>query len=99
MSLRRVMLVLGVIGALVGSVALHQPAAAEGAIIQPSYAGGCAEPPAGAVCLEFVDGYIWLVEDTITGSGMNHGTVQIFYGLNADYAHALNTDMVWRLPK
>ena len=87
-------------GALFAGAALGMvPARAETAAVQPRYAGDCGALPAGSVCLEFVDGYVWAVEDTVVGWGMNHGTVQMAYGLNANYAHALGTEMVWVLPK
>lgn len=76
-----------------------QAAAAAGFEPRPSYTGDCAQPPVGASCLVFDDGYIWLVPDVATGWGENHGTVQIAYGRSADYAHALGTTGVWTLPK
>ena len=100
MAMTRLLLGLAVAGALFGGAALRSASAgAETSAVQPSFAGDCSALPAGSVCLEFVDGYVWAVEDTITGWGMNHGTVQMAYGLKANYAHALGTEMVWTLDK
>jgi len=84
---------------LAGVLAQAGPARAETPASQPSYAGDCLRPPTGATCLEFEDGYRWLVLDTITDQGRNHGPIEMFYGRQADYAHALGTDLVWTLPK
>ena len=100
MAIARLMLGLALTGALFGGAALGTaPARAQSPAVQPSYEGDCDGLPAGAVCLEFADGYVWAVEDTVTGWGMNHGTVQMAYGLKANYAHALGTEIVWTLDK
>ena len=99
MAITRFLLSLAVAGALFGGAALRALAGAETTAVQPSFAGDCMVLPAGSVCLEFVDGYVWAVEDTITGWGMNHGTVQMAYGLKANYAHALGTETVWTLER
>ena len=98
--LSRLVLAFGLTAALLGATVLPaQRAAGETPTIQESYTGDCRQRPAGTACLEYADGYVWLVRDTITGWGSNHGTIQIAYGLSADYAHALGTNMVWTLPK
>jgi hypothetical protein len=96
---KRWTLMLVVAAAILGGVAVQAtPAHAEPATPQASYQGDCLRPPAGFTCLEFDDGYRWLVEDTITTWGRNHGPIQMAYGLNANYAHQLDTDLVWVLP-
>jgi hypothetical protein len=96
---KRWTLMLGVAAAILGGVAVQAtPAHAEPATPQASYQGDCLRPPAGATCLEFADGYRWLVEDTITTWGRNHGPIQMAYGRNANYAHQLGTDLIWVLP-
>lgn len=101
MNLRRLISASAIAAALLGSVAMpsRPAAAADSPALQPTYTGDCAHLPAGSTCIEFADGYIWLVEDTITGWGSNHGTVQIAYGTTADYGHAFGTSMVWTLSK
>lgn len=89
------MLAAGLIG---GAFRRTTPANAEPSTTQPSYRGDCRQPPAGSTCLQFSDGYIWLVQDTIAGWGANHGTIEMAYGQVADYAHALGTEIVWVLP-
>jgi len=96
----RLLLGVAVAGVLFsGAVLQTAPTRAETATVQPTYTGDCGLLPTGWLCLEFVDGYLWAVEDAITGWGMNHGTVQMAYGLKANYVHALGTEMIWVLPK
>lgn len=96
---KRLTLALGAVAAILGGVAVSvTPSHAESATIQASYQGDCLRPPAGATCIEFEDGYRWLVQDTITTWGRNHGPIQMAYGLTANYAHELGTDKVWLLP-
>jgi hypothetical protein len=86
--------------ALIGGGALAVlPANADTPTRQPTYTGDCAGRLAGTVCAEFSDGYVWLVQDSITDYASNHGTIQIAYGQTANYAHALGTDLVWVLSK
>lgn len=92
----RLLLSLVFLPTLIGRTAFGaQPAAAEGFTHQPGFTGECGHQPGGLVCLEFADGYTWPVQDTITGWGRNHGDIQIAYGVNANYAHVLGTDLVW----
>lgn len=96
---RRWTLALSVAAAILGGVAVSvAPAHAETATIQASYQGDCHRPPAGAICIEFDDGFRWLVEDTITAWGRNHGPIQMAYGRKGNYAHELGTERVWLLP-
>lgn len=96
---KRWTLVLGVTAVILGGVAASvTPAHAESATIRASYQGDCHRPPAGFFCIEFDDGYRWLVEDTITTWGRNHGPIQMAYGLTANYAHELGTEKIWLLP-
>src|SRR3712207_4419293 len=68
MATTRLLLTLAVAGALSCGAALRTaPAGAETAAVQPSYAGDCSALPDGSVCLEFVDDYLWAVEDAIIG--------------------------------
>jgi len=98
--LGRLLLAVGVAGALLGGVALRSlPASAETPTVQASFLGDCGRLPSGSICLEFADGFVWVVEDAITGWGANHGTVEMAYGERANYAHALGTELVWTLAK
>jgi len=97
---RRWALGVGLAVLVLGAVALYASSArAETATVQPSYQGDCQRLPTGSICLTFEDGYTWLVQDTISGWGRNHGPIQIFFGAEADYGHELGTDRVWMLPK
>jgi hypothetical protein len=49
--------------------------------------------PPGSVCVEYNDGYIWLVWDTITGFDINEN-IQIAQGVCADYHHILGTNCI-----
>jgi hypothetical protein len=96
---KRWTLILSMAAVILGGVAVHtMPAQAETATIQPSYPGDCHRPPAASLCIEFDDGYRWLVEDTIVAWGRNHGPIQMAYGLKANYAHELHTEKIWLLP-
>lgn len=98
--LKRWMLAIGITAAVLAGAALAPfSAEAETPASQPSYTGNCGALPAGSSCLEFEDGFVWLVQDTITTSGRNHGPIQMFYGRRANYAHALGTELVWLLPQ
>jgi hypothetical protein len=97
--LKRWTLAIGVAAAMLAGAALGPlSVSAETPSSQPSYTGNCRALPSGSTCLEFEDGFIWLVQDTITTSGRNHGPIQMFYGARANYAHVLGTDLVWLLP-
>jgi len=65
---------------------------------QKSYSGDCDERPSGTECIEYPDGYIWIVLDSIQGwedlqeDGEN---VKVAVGNNARYYHILNPNLVW----
>lgn len=70
---------------------------------QASYAGDCGSRPAGSVCIEYEDGYVWLVYDSILGWGED-GTwqgkkISVAKGFKADYHHVLGTLLVKQVPK
>lgn len=75
----------------------------EGFFEQPSYGGDCENRPSGTVCIGYDDGYIWLVEDSVTGWGMetcNGYQIQLAFGsFKGDYYHILNTNYVKFVPK
>ena len=70
---------------------------------QESYAGDCANRPAGSVCLKYTDGFMWLIYDSVQDHGdgglWQGNPVEIVYGFKADYYHVLNTSLVKVVPK
>jgi hypothetical protein len=65
---------------------------------QASYGGDCNKQPAGTLCLNFPDAYIWLVTDTIQ-KWEDRGTVdgkrvRVVIGAKAEYHHIMNTKYV-----
>jgi hypothetical protein len=96
---RRLTALIATLALLGGGAPAALPARADTPTHQPSYSGDCAHHPAGENCIEFSDGYVWLIQDSIVDWGSNHGTLQMAYGRTANYAHALGTDMVWTLAK
>jgi len=70
---------------------------------QASYSGNCAARTAGTVCLGFSDGFVWLINDAITGQqdrGTFEGkTIRVAEGRKAYYFHILGTTWVRELPK
>jgi hypothetical protein len=67
-------------------------------ISQPSFTGDCLTRPSGSVCLQFTDGYRWLVFDVIMGwGGISAGTERAI-GATADYYHVLGTTLVALVP-
>jgi hypothetical protein len=65
---------------------------------QPSFAGNCQTIPPGKVCASYSDGYIWLVDEPITGTTKNQD-IQSRIGTKNIYLHILNTKMVKKVPK
>jgi len=60
---------------------------------QVSYPSDCASRPQNTVCVQYDDGYIWLVNDSIQ-SWEKAGSVQAAVGLVARYEHLLGTSSV-----
>ena len=61
---------------------------------EDSYQGDCNATPPGTVCVEYSDGYIWLVQDTLIGWDFEGTTIEIAQGYSADYHHTLGTLLV-----
>ncbi len=74
-----------------------------GFVEKNSYAGDCRSRPAGTVCIEYSDGYIWLVDDSVIGwdeRGSWQGkNIQVALGQRADFYHILGTRFVKQVPK
>jgi hypothetical protein len=99
MLTRRLTALVAILALIGGAATSVLPARADTPTRQSTFTGDCAHRPAGDLCVEFSDGFVWLVQDSITDWGSNHGTIQIAYGRTANYAHALGTDLVWTLEK
>jgi hypothetical protein len=70
---------------------------------QASYSGDCSKRPAGTVCLNFTDAYVWLVADKIV-KHEDRGTVagynlRVVVGEKAEYHHLLHTKYVREVKK
>ena len=73
---------------------------------EPPYTGDCGASPSGTVCLEFSDGYIWLISDTI-GSRRTEiiqpsiviYPVEIAVGAKASYYHIPETRYIKQVPQ
>jgi hypothetical protein len=83
-----------------GSIPSQAPTALpEGFAEQASYTGDCASLPAGAMCIHFVDGYQWLVQDKIEkhhnelGRWQNHRIMEA-KGKRGRYQHILDTQYI-----
>jgi hypothetical protein len=61
---------------------------------QDSYQGDCNATPSGMICVQYSDGYVWLVQDTIVGWAYEGTTIEIAQGSSADYYHTLGTLLV-----
>ena len=75
------------------------PKNCEGYVSLPSYGGDCGSRPPGTVCVGYVDGYIWLVTDSIAGwsdaTDCQGRAVRIAHGTSGtDYYHVLDTLLV-----
>lgn len=73
---------------------------------QPPYAGDCGTSPTGTVCLEFSDGYIWLISDTIGSRrteiiqpSIVEYPVEIAVGAKASYYHIPETNYIRQVPQ
>ena len=65
--------------------------------LQESFEGICEPKPRGMVCVQFTDGYIWIVSDNIVGrsSRQDEGKqVEIAIGLKFFYYHVPSTTSV-----
>lgn len=76
----------------------------EGFVVQAGYQGDCGQRPEGSICLQFGDGYTWLIYDSIIGSRETKEThqgnpVQIRIGAAAEYHHVLGTNLVKEIPR
>lgn len=81
-----------------------EPGDGEGFVVQASYAGNCAQRPEGSICLQFSDGYTWLIYDSIVGSRDTDETyqgkpIQIRLGAAAEYHHVLGSNLVKEVPR
>lgn len=65
---------------------------------QPSYAGNCQVRPPGTVCAKYSDGYIWLINEPVTGWSKNQD-IQAAIGSKTLFQHILNTKLVKKVPK
>jgi len=69
---------------------------------QPAYTGDCMSPPAGSACIEFTDGYIWLVSDLIQGKryttrpSIGKSIETVMGGAN-EFHHYFGTSLVKRV--
>ncbi len=61
---------------------------------QDSYQGDCNATPSGMACVQYSDGYVWLVQDSIIGWAYEGTTIEIAQGSSADYYHVLGTLLV-----
>jgi len=62
-----------------------------------SYGGDCKNRPEGMVCIEYDDGYIWLVQDSISGwesRDEDNRKIQVAIGFAGRYEHILDTNLV-----
>jgi hypothetical protein len=78
--------------------------AGEGFVVQVSYQGDCSQRPEGSICLQFSDGYTWLIYDSIVGDQDTEETyqgqpIQIRLGAAAEYHHVLGTNLVREVPR
>lgn len=62
---------------------------------QASYSLDCKSRPDGTVCVEYDDGFIWLVKDSIKKWEKQNG-VQTAIGLTSRYEHKLGTNIIRR---
>jgi hypothetical protein len=60
---------------------------------QASYSLDCTARPACTVCVQYDDGYVWLVRDSIR-SWERSGAIQRAVGHRARYEHILGTNSV-----
>jgi hypothetical protein len=60
---------------------------------QASYPFDCTSRPRCTVCIEYDDGFTWLVRDSISGWERT-GDVQTAIGLTGRYEHVIGTDLV-----
>ncbi len=70
---------------------------------QASYSGDCSKRPAGTLCLNFTDAYVWLVSDKVL-KHEDRGTVaghnlRVVVGEKAEYHHLLHTKYVREVKK
>lgn len=65
---------------------------------QPSYTGNCQNRPPGTVCAKYEDGYIWLIDEPVTGWNKTQN-IQAAIGSNHIFLHILNTTQVKKVPK
>jgi hypothetical protein len=65
---------------------------------QPSFTGNCDTRPPGTVCLRFQDGYVWLIDEAVTG-GTKTQDIQSAFGTQHIFLHILNTKLVKKVPK
>jgi hypothetical protein len=72
-------------------------------IEQAPYTGSCTARPSGSICLQFEDGYVWLVYDSISGwgdAGFWQGKrIRAGHGFKADYHHVLGTSLIKEVPR
>jgi hypothetical protein len=61
---------------------------------QDSYEGDCNATPSSMVCVQYSDGYVWLVQDNIVGWAYEGAAIEIAQGSSADYYHVLDTLLV-----
>jgi len=70
-----------------------------------SYYGDCSVRPPGTYCLVFSDYYTYLAQDAVTdgvwaeAGAWNGRTIEVIYGVKADYYHILHTPLLKIVPK
>jgi hypothetical protein len=65
---------------------------------QPSYHGDCKVRTPGKVCAEYEDGYIWLIDESVTAWQKNQD-IQAAIGAKHEFLHILKTNLVKEVPK
>ncbi len=70
-----------------------------GFVSQPTYEEDCRERPAGTICLQFSDGYIWLIEETPLGPVFSSGKwldkeIEVRYGSRHYFYHVKGTSFI-----
>lgn len=70
---------------------------------QASDTRDCANRPTGSNCIQYADGYVWLVYDSVLnwadGGFWQGKEIDVALGLHADYYHVLGTSLVREVPK